>query len=78
MATLAEYMQWLRGIGGKCRTGIGADPEIGMVPVTLLEAPSGEYVIHGDDKQHAQLSQNAIDYFDRRLRLTSPWNSQNK
>jgi len=74
--TLGEYMHWLRQSGGKCRSGIGADEKIGMVPVTLLQAPSGAYVIHSNDKQNKRLSQMTVDYFDRRLGINSPWGSK--
>lgn len=70
-------MHWLKGQGGKCRSGIGADEKIGMVSVILLEAPNGEnYLVHSNDKQNARLSQETIDYFDRRLGLKSPYGSK--
>lgn len=76
MATLGEYMQWLRGEGGTCRTGIGANPDIGMVPVTKLISPDGtRYVIHSGNDQDEELSPLIIDYFDRRLGVLSPFAS---
>lgn len=68
-------MHWLKGVGGHCKNGIGADEEIGMVPVVKLVAPSGKYVIHGGDEQNESLSLLTIEYFDRRLGLLSPFKS---
>ena len=76
MTTLGEYMVWLKSQGGKCRSGIGADEKIGMVPVILLESPNGSYVVHSNDKQNARLSEDTINYFDRRLGMKSPYGSK--
>ena len=75
MTTLGEYMHWLRGTGGSCRTGIGPDPDIGMVPVTKLTAPNGLYVIHPGDNQYEVLSTFTIERYDRRLKVLSPFRS---
>lgn len=73
MATLGEYMGWLRGQGGECRAGIAADPTRGMVPVTKLISPDGRYVIHPGSDQFEVLSRYTIEYFDRRLQMASPF-----
>ena len=74
MTTLAEYMHWLRGQGGHCKNGIGADENRGMVPVIKLVSPDGNnYVIHGGDNQREILSSHILDYFDRRLGVKSPF-----
>ena len=69
-------MQWLMDEGGTCRQGIGADPEIGMVPVTkLISSDGNRHVIHGAADQSEELSPLTIDYFDRRLGMVSPFRS---
>lgn len=75
MATLAQYMQWLKSQGGQCRNGIGADERIGMVPVTLLQAANGKYVIYHGSRQSDTLAPRMIAYFDSRLGVTSPFGS---
>lgn len=75
MATLGEYMGWLRSQGGESKTGITADPNRGMVPVTKLVSPDGRYVIHPGNDQFEVLSRYTIEYFDRRLRVLSPFSS---
>lgn len=76
MATLGDYMRWLRDQGGKCKNGIQADDVIGMVPVIKLVSPDGEkWVIHVGDDQNELLSTLTIDYFDRRLGVLSPFRS---
>lgn len=75
MATLGEYMMWLRDQGGHCKSGIGADHEIGMVPITKLVSPTGKYVIHAGNDQTEVLSRFMIDYFDRRMEMISPFKS---
>jgi hypothetical protein len=74
MAALGHYITWLRSQGGQCRSGIGADPEIGMVPVTKLISPDGtRHVIHPSGDQAEELSTYTIEYFDRRLGVLSPF-----
>lgn len=73
MTTLAQYMHWLRSIGGNCKSGIGADEKIGMVPVVRLVAPDGKHVTHGGGNQYEILSTITIRYFDRRLGVESPF-----
>lgn len=75
MATLGDYMNWLKTVGGHCQSGIQADNEIGMVPVTKLIGPSGKYVIHPGNNQALVLSVFIIDNFDRRLEVVSPFGS---
>lgn len=75
MATLGEYMYWLKNDGGECRPGIAADEQIGMVPVTKLVAKNGKYVIHPGNDQSEVLSSFTIEYFDRRLEVISPFHS---
>ena len=75
MATLGDYMAWIRGIGGKCQTGIASDPTIGMVPVTKIVAPGGRHVIHAGNNQSERLSLYTIEMFDRRLQVISPFRS---
>ena len=74
MATLVEYMHWLRSIGGNCKSGIGADEKIGMVPVIRLVGPDGRALTHGGGNQYEVLSILTIRYFDRRLGVISPFN----
>lgn len=78
MATLTEYMHWLKSVGGHCKSGIGADENIGMVPVVKLVGPDGRSVIHGGSNQNEKLSALTIDYFDRRLGVQSPFRSPPK
>jgi len=75
MPTLGDYMRWLRDNGGECRSGIGADEEVGMVPVTKLIASDGRSVIHYGNDQGEVLSESMVDYFDRRLGVISPFRS---
>ena len=75
MATLCEYMHWLRGQGGECRSGIGADPDRGMVPVIKLIAPSGRSVVHPGGDQGEILTPSIVDFYDRRLQMLSPFRS---
>lgn len=75
MATLGEYMAWLRSVNGTCRTGIAADHNRGMVPVTKLIGPEGQHVIYPSGDQSEVLSRFTIEYFDRRLRVLSPFAS---
>ena len=75
MTTLGEYMHWLKSEGGQCRTGIGVDHDIGMVPVTKLISPEGKWVIHPGNDQSEHLSKFTIEYFDRRLGVLSPFKS---
>jgi len=69
-------MQWLRSIGGESRTGIRADHEVGMVPVTKLVSPSGRFVIWNGNDQSEELSTYMVEYFDRRLQVLSPFASR--
>lgn len=75
MATLGEYMHWLRGQGGECRSGIGADPERGMVPVTKLIGPNKRWVIHAGGDQGEILTGSIVEFYDRRLQMLSPFRS---
>lgn len=75
MATLGQYMYWLRSIGGECRSGIAADPVRGMVPVTKMIAPTGRHVIHPGNDQSEVLSTHVIERYDRRLEVVSPFPS---
>ncbi|MEO3387890.1 hypothetical protein [Mesorhizobium sp. CAU 1741] len=68
-------MFWLKKIGGDCKSGIGADPARGMVPVTKLVAPSGKHVIHPGNDQMEILSTHVIERYDRRLAVVSPFPS---
>lgn len=68
-------MHWLKSIGGHCKSGLGADEDIGMVPVIKLVAPNGKHVIVGGDGQTERLSPLMIDYLDRRLQVISPFKS---
>lgn len=68
-------MRWLRSIGGECRTGIRADEQIGMVPVTKLIAPSGKFLVWSGNDQFEELSTYAVEFFDRRLEVASPFSS---
>lgn len=73
VVALGHYMTWLRSIGGSCRSGIGADPDIGMVPVTKLISPSGKHVIYPSGDQDEELSTYMIEHLDRRLGVISPF-----
>lgn len=73
--TLGQYMRWLAENGGRCSTGVGADPEIGMVSVTRLVAANGRSVIHYGTDQSEPLSPSLVAYFDRRLNVMSPFRS---
>lgn len=73
--TLGQYMRWLAENGGRCSTGVGADPEIGMVPVTRLMAANGRSVIHHGNDQYEVLAPSVVAYFDRRLGVLSPFRS---
>lgn len=73
--TLGQYMHWLAENGGRCSTGIGSDPEIGMVAVTELTAANGRSVIHYGADQYEILAPSLIAYFDRRLGIMSPFRS---
>lgn len=75
MATLGQYMYWLRSIGGECKSGIGADPVRGMVPITKLIAPNGKHVIHPGNDQSEVLSAHLVERMDRRLQVASPFPS---
>lgn len=76
MATLGDYMRWLKDQGGHCQHGIQADNEIGMVPVIKLVSPDGsKWVIHAGNDQNEELSAFTIDRFDRRLGIVSPFKS---
>lgn len=75
VATLGEYMAWLRKIDGNCKSGIGADPVIGMVPITKLIAPNGKHVIFPSADQSEELSTYMIEQLDRRLGVLSPFRS---
>jgi len=76
MATLGQYMFWLKSVGGNYRSGIGADPDVGMVPVTKLISPDGRHhVIHPGNDRGEELSPYIVEYFDRRLQLVSPFRS---
>lgn len=75
MATLGDYMRWLRSEGGECRSGIAADHQVGMVPVTKLVAANGRHVIHPGNDQYEELSPLTVSYFDRRLQIASPFAS---
>lgn len=75
MATLGEYMHWLRDQGGECRSGIGADPERGMVPVVKMIAPNGRWVVHPGGDQGEVLAASIVDFYDRRLQMLSPFQS---
>lgn len=75
MATLGDYMRWLKSEGGQCRSGIAADHMVGMVPVTKLIAANGRHVVHPGNDQGEVLSPLTIAYFDRRLQVASPFPS---
>ena len=76
MATLGQYMSWLKSIGGTYRSGIGADTARGMVPVVKLISPDGRrHVIHPGNDQSEELSPYMVEYFDRRPQLISPFKS---
>lgn len=75
MTTLGQYMMWLKSQGGQCKSGIAADHDRGMVPVTKLVSPTGSHVIHPGNNQGEKLSTLTIEYFDRRLVLYSPFRS---
>lgn len=76
MATLGDYMRWLRDEGGRCQNGIQADESIGMVPVIKLVSPDGsKWVIHPGNDQGELLSWMMVEYFDRRLGVLSPFRS---
>jgi hypothetical protein len=68
-------MHWINSVGGHCKNGIGADEEIGMVPVIKIVAPNGRHVIHGGDDQMEILSAMTIENYDRRLQMVSPFKS---
>lgn len=73
MATLGQYMTWLRSEGGHSKSGIAADEAIGMVPVTKLVSANGAYVIHPGNDQNEALSPLIIAHFDRRIKMLSPF-----
>jgi len=73
MTTLGDYARWLRSIGGQCRSGIRADHNVGMVPVTKLIGPSGASLIWNGNDQSEELSSYIIEQFDRRLGVLSPF-----
>lgn len=73
MATLGQYIAWLKSTGGTSKTGMGADPDIGMVPVTKLIAESGRHVIYPGADGEEELSPYMVDYLDRRLGVMSPF-----
>ena len=76
MATLGDYMRWLASEGGHCQSGIGADPEIGMVPVIKLVAPGGtRSVVHPGGDQNEVLTPTIVEVYDRRLQMLSPFRS---
>jgi hypothetical protein len=68
-------MYWLRSIGGECRSGIGADPAIGMVPITKLIAPNGRHLIYPGSDQSEVLATHTIERMDNRLQVASPFPS---
>jgi hypothetical protein len=75
VATLGQYMSWLKSIGGSHRSGIAADPAVGMVPVVKLISPNGRHVVHPGNDQSEELSPYMVEYFDRRLQVISPFRS---
>jgi hypothetical protein len=68
-------MRWLHSQGGECKTGIGADPVIGMVPVTKLVGPDGRFVVWPGNDQYEILASYTIEYLDTRLGVLSPFAS---
>jgi len=75
MPTLGAYMRWLESIGGKYRSGMQADQQRGMVPVTKLIGPDGRHVIVPGNDQSEVLSTYYVEYLDRRLGVLSPFRS---
>lgn len=74
MATLGQYMHWLREQGGSCKTGIGADDIRGMVPVIKLTGPDGKRsIVWGSDNQAEELSDLMVIHLDGRLGIKSPF-----
>lgn len=71
--TLGQYMCWLRDQGGECRTGVGLDPEIGMIPRVRLQAPNGRVAFIAGVDQHDELAPAVIGSLDRRLGILSPF-----
>lgn len=71
--TLGGYMRWLRDNGGECKTGHGADPEIGWVPKVRLISKEGRTAVVVNVKQEEALSPAMIAYLDRRLGVLSPF-----
>ncbi len=71
--TVGDYMAWIKSTGGRCRTGVGQDDAIGMVPVTKIIAVSGRHVIFPGADPDEVLSPSTIENFDRRLMVISPF-----
>lgn len=72
--TVCHYMHWLQENGGHCKTGIGIDEAIGMVPKIRMIAANGKAVNYvGDQKD--ELTPSMVAYFDRRLGVISPFSA---
>ena len=65
--TLAQYIRWARGQG--CQTGTLTvnDEELCYL------SRGGQQVVFYESQKHIALRRSLIAYYDRRLKLISPW-----
>lgn len=68
--SLGNYLHWARSVGCDCQTGY-TNPS-GSV-FWEITAPSGRRVVIVDMQQGERLTSSYLNYLDRRLGLTSPF-----
>jgi hypothetical protein len=68
--SLGAYLAWAKAVGCDCQTGYGGPS--GLVFWKII-APSGRHVTIVDMQQNERLVSSTLNYLDRRLGLTSPF-----
>lgn len=72
--TFAEYQEWaVNEQGCKVKSGCSGLSNGAVYSFTVIDSPSGQWVIVPDVGAHEFLLPTFIQYLDRRLGLTSPF-----
>lgn len=72
--SLGAYLAWARAAGCECQTGYS---NITGLVFWKITAPSGAHVYIVDVQQNERLTSSTLNYYDRRLGLTSPFDRAN-
>jgi hypothetical protein len=75
--TLAQYLEWAQEQGCEVKYGHAVDDEGRPYSVTRISAPKSvtRFVVVPDVKLSEELDPKMVAYLDRRLRIKSPFHS---